>query len=175
MSGLPMKRLCVALPDIEVTRRVVTELHTQGVDKRRIHLLAREGIELEKIEDTTLIDETDFLPALERGLALGGTAGLLAGILSLVIPGGGMVLGGGAILLFTTVTGALTGGYLTAMVGADVPNTRLQQLRQGLEEGEILLMFDVPKKDVEKARDWVLRHHPEGDILGVEPPAEVIP
>ena len=44
-----------------------------------------------------------------------------------------------------------------------------------MSDGEILLMFDVPKKDVEKARDWVLRHHPEGDILGVEPPAEVIP
>jgi len=170
-----MKRLCVSLPDLEVTRRVVSELHAQGIGPDRIHLLAREGVELDSIPDTTLIDASDFKPALQRGLAFGGSTGLLAGIVAIVLPGSGVILGGGAILLATTLIGALTGGYLTAMVGADIPNSRLHRFREALEEGEILLMFDVPKDGLNQARDWISRHHPEADILEVEPPAPILP
>jgi hypothetical protein len=170
-----MKRLCVSLPNLDIARRVVSELHKKGVDASRLHLLAREGTELEDIKNTSIIDESDFLPAFERGIALGGTAGLLAGVASIVIPGSGIVAGGAAILLLTTVVGAGTAGYLTAIVGASVPNTRLHQFREALEEGEILLMFDVPRNEVDLAKEWVLQHHPDADILGVEPPASILP
>jgi len=170
-----MKRLCVSLPDLETTRRVVSELHNQGIDASCIHLLAREGVNVEEVKDTSLIDESDFVPALERGLAMGGSIGLLAGILILTLPGSGIILGGRAILLGTMLAGALTSGYLTAIVGADLPNTRLHALRQALEEGEILLMFDIPKENIEQAKDWVRRHHPEANILDVEPPPPISP
>jgi len=170
-----MKRLCVSLPDLKITRRVVSELHNQGIDSSRIHLLAKEGIKLEEVKDTSLIDESDFMPALQRGLAMGGSIGLIAGILILVLPGSGIILGGPAILLGSMFAGALTSGYLTAIVGADLPNTRLHQFREALEEGEILLMFDVPKDEIEQAKDWIRRHHPEADILDVEPPPPILP
>lgn len=170
-----MKRLCVSLPDLQITRGVVSELHNQGIDASRIHLLAKEGIELDAVSDTSLIDDSDFMPALERGLAMGGSIGLVAGILVLVLPGSGIILGGSAILLGSIFAGALTSGYLTAIVGADLPNTRLHQFRQALEEGEILLMFDVPKDEIEQTKGWVRRHHPEADILGVEPPPPILP
>ena len=38
------------------------------------------------------------MPAVERGLAIGGATGILAGIAAIALPGAGLVLGGGAIL-----------------------------------------------------------------------------
>lgn len=169
-----MKRLCVTLPNLDTARSIVNELHEVGMSSKHIHLLAREGTELDEVRNTTDIDESDFIPALERGLTMGGTTGLLAGLVALSIPGS-VVVGGGALLVFTTLLGAGTAGYLTAIVGSDVPNTRLHKFREALEEGEIMLLFDVPKDKVEESKQWVLRHHPEAEILGVEPNMPMLP
>ena len=116
----------------------------------------------------------DFLAGYERGLALGGAAGLFAGVLVVTFPPAGLVLGGGAILLME-VAGAGLGGLLSGIAGAAFHNSRLSTFEAALDEGKVLVLVDVPKRDVGQIEDLIHRHDPKVTIEGVEPEATIIP
>ena len=118
---------------------------------------------------------TTFLAGYERGLALGGAAGLFAGVLVVTFPPAGFILGGGAILLME-VAGAGLGGLLSGIAGAAFHNSRLSTFEAGLDyEGKVLVLVDVPKRDVGQIEGLIHRHDPKVTIEGVEPEATIIP
>ena len=51
----------------------------------------------------------------------------------------------GAVLIGTTILGAVLGMWVSSMVGSAIPNSRLQQFEAAIEQGGILLMIDVPR------------------------------
>jgi hypothetical protein len=168
-----MKRLCFLSPNQTHARHVVADLKGQGIPEQQIYAIAKEGIELEGLPDAGP-EVDDFLPAYERGVALGGTAALLAGLAAMVFPGTGIVIGGGMLLLYT-LFGAGFGGLLTAIGGAAFPSSRLQEFELALEKGQILVMVDVPAKEVEKYEMLIRKLDPEVRVEGIEPVAKVIP
>ena len=62
-------------------------LRDAGIADRHLYVVARHDIDLEGLPDAGPEDD-DFLPAYERGLAIGGVGGLLAGVLAIVNAGG---------------------------------------------------------------------------------------
>jgi hypothetical protein len=66
-------------------------------------------------------DISDLVPALQRGTAAGGAAGLLAGVAAVTFPPAGLTLGGGA-LLGLTAFGAGFGAWMSSMVGIGLPS-----------------------------------------------------
>lgn len=167
-----MKRLCMLSPDVEHARRLVAVLKDNDISERHIYVIAREDVDLEDLPDAGP-ESDDFLSAYQRGLAFGGAGGLLAGLFALAMPGG-PVIGGGALLLFG-LYGAGMGGLLTGLVGSDVSNTRLEQFESEIDKGKILLLADVRAGDVDRFEKLIKSVDDKIEVLGVEPPAPILP
>jgi hypothetical protein len=163
-----MRRIYFLTPNVASAQAIVNALLLARIEERRIHVLARQGTELADLPPARLAQSSDLVPALERGVAAGGLAGLLAGVAAVTFPPAGLVLGGGA-LLGLTLFGAGFGAWMSSMVGVGIPSSRLTQFEAAFARGDLLLMIDVPKARVEEIEALVKRHHPEAELEGLEP------
>lgn len=168
-----MKRLCFLSPDLAHTHGLVALLKANGIPEQHIYLLARDDIPLSDLPDAGP-ESDDFLPAYERGLKLGGAAGLAAGLFAMAFPPAGFVVGGGAALLLT-LYGAGLGAFMTGLAGAAFPNTRLQKYEEDIAAGKILVMADVPADKMGDYELLIKKEDPALEIHGFEPPAKLIP
>lgn len=161
-----MKRIYFLVPNLELARKIVDELLLARIEERHIHVLAKRGTPLEDLPEASFLQKTDFIPAMERGLALGGATGLLAGLAAMAFPH--IVIGGGAILAIT-LAGAGVGSWVASMVGMNVGNTQLKPFEEAIEKGEILMLVDVPKPRVDEISKLIQKHHPNVEFEGTEP------
>jgi hypothetical protein len=161
-----MRRIYFLIPDIEITRKIVDELRKEGIEDRHIHILAKRDTPMEDIPEAGVSIKTDFLPALERGAALGGTSGLLAGMVALRFAG--FALGGGP-LLGVIMAGATIGSLMGGLIGMNTGNTRLKQFEEAIERGEFLMLLDISKEQIESIKKLITKHHPEATFEGIEP------
>lgn len=162
-----MKRIYFLVPDIETTKKIVDELLLARVEERHMHVLAKRDTPMEDLPEASFLQKTDFIPALEQGIAIGGATGVLAGLVALALPTG-LVLGGGAVLALS-LAGAGLGAWWSSMIGASTGNRRLKDFEAAIEQGEFLMMVDVPKERVEEIEELVKKHHPEAECEGTEP------
>jgi hypothetical protein len=169
-----MRRIYFLLPDLGTARTVTDELLLARIEERHIHVIARQGTELGDLPKASLLQTSDVIPAVERGLAVGGVTGILAGVAAVSFPPAGVVLGGGAILA-TALAGSGIGAWMASMIGVDVANSQIRQFEDDIEKGEILFLVDVPKGRVEQIEAMVKAHHPEADIKGTEPHIPAFP
>lgn len=172
MRGL--KRLYFLIPDVDTARKIIDEMLLAHIPYEHIHLLARAGTPLEDLPQAGIAQQTDIVPALERGLAVGGTLGALAGLAALAFPPAGVVAAGGAIL-FGALGGAGFGAWVSAMIGVRLPNSRLERFETALEQGLLLMMIDVPRDRVDEFQENIKAHHPEAEIEGTEPTIPAFP
>jgi hypothetical protein len=169
-----MRRLYFLVPDVEDARKIVDELLLARIEERHIHLIAKEGIPMENLPEAGFMQKSDFVPALERGVTLGGATGVLAGLVAITFPPAEIILGGGA-LLASALAGAGVGGWLSSMIGSGMHNTRIKQFEEAIEAGELLMMVDVPKDRIDEIDELVKKHHPETEIEGTEPTIPAFP
>lgn len=162
-----MRRIYFLVPDLETTRKIVDELLLARVEERRLHVLARRDTPLDELPEASFLQKTDFVPALEQGVALGGVTGLLAGLAAVALPTG-LVLGGGAVLAIALL-GAGVGGWSASMIGASVGSRRLKAYEEAIERGEFLVMVDVPRDQVPAIEARVRKHHPAAECMGTDP------
>lgn len=162
-----MRRIYFLVPSIELTKNIVDDLLLARVEERHIHVLTKRGTPLEDLPEASFLQKTDFLPALEQGLALGGATGLLAGLAAIALPTG-LVLGGGALLAIS-LAGAGLGGLMSSMVGISIGSRRIERFQEAMENGEFLMMIDVPRDRIEAIEGIVKRHHPEAECEGTDP------
>ncbi len=169
-----MKRIYFLLPELAIAKQIVDELLSQGVPEKHIHIIANQNLALEPIPEAGLLQKSDFIPAVERGVAIGGASGVIAGLIGLSIPGFGAVLGGG-VLLATALAGAGIGSLLGSMVSLDVPNTRHKASQKAIEEGQTLMLVDVADDQLDFVSTAVIRHSPDATIENIEPRVQLIP
>ena len=171
-----MRRLYFLIPTVDSAKTIVDELLLSRIEQRHMHIAAADHHALieANLPEANLLQESDFVPAVERGLAIGGATGILAGIAAVALPGVGLVLGGGAILGIG-LAGAGVGAWLSSMIGISVPSTRLTEFEDAIKEGSLLMMVDVPKTRVEEITALIKQHHPEAEIEGTEPVIPAFP
>ena len=171
-----MRRLYFLIPTIDSAKTIVDELLLARVEQRHMHIAAADHHALTEanLPEANLLQESDFVPAVERGLAIGGATGILAGIAAVALPGVGLVLGGGAILGIG-LAGAGLGAWVSSMIGISAPSTRLTEFEEAIKEGSLLMMVDVPKTRVDEITDLIKQHHPEAEIEGTEPVIPAFP
>lgn len=161
-----MRRIYFLSPDIKTTHKIVDELRAEGVEDRHIHILAKRDTPLEDMPEASEYQKTDFVPAMERGAALGGVTGLLAGLVGLRFAGfaiaGGPVLG---VLLY----GATIGTIMSGLAGLEVGNSHVKQYAEAIENGALLVMIDLPKDRIEPISKLIVKHHPSAHFEGIEP------
>ncbi len=98
-----MRRLYFLIPDVGTAKRVVDDLLLARIPEPRIHIVAKDHRLLQEnaVSEAGLLQESDVVPAIEKGLAAGGAA---------CRPGGGY--------LSTSRAGARWGAILgTTMAG----------------------------------------------------------
>lgn len=132
-----MRRIYFLVPDIATANRIVDDLLMAKIEERHLHVLAKRGTPLEDLPEANLFQKSDFVPAVQQGLALGGTAGLLAGLVAVVLPPASTVIAGG-VLLATTLAGASVGAWLSGMVGMSIGNRRTKEYEEAIEAGQLL-------------------------------------
>jgi len=169
-----MKRIYFLSPDLETSRRIVDDLLLARIEERHIHVLAKRGTALQDLPEATLMQKSDFVPAVQRGMALGGGTGILAGLVAIALPGASPVIAGG-IVLASTLAGAGMGAWLGGMVGMNIGNTRLRRFEKAIEGGELLVMVDVPMARVEEVEARIKQHIPNAELEGTEPTIPAFP
>lgn len=161
-----MRTIYFLVPDIETTHKIVDELRAEGIAERHIHVLAKRDTPLQDMPEASLLQKTDFIPALERGAVLGGTSGLLGGLAGLAFSG--FVIAGGAIL-GVIMAGATIGSLAGGLMGMSAGNSKLTQFEDAIEKGELLVLIDIPRERIEEIKQKILKHHPTAEFEGIEP------
>ena len=169
-----MRRLYFMVPTVDSAKTIVNELLLARIEERHIHVIAKEGTPMEDLPEATLAQKSDVVPALERGIAVGGATGIVAGLVAVTFPPAGLALGGGALLAIA-LAGSGFGALMSTMVGVDLPNSRLKQFQAAIEKGELCMLIDVPKARVDEIEELVKKHHPEAHIEGTEPRIPAFP
>lgn len=169
-----MRRIYFLVPDIATTKRIVDELLLTRIDERHIHVIAKRGTELEDLPEANLMQKSDFVPAVERGLALGGSAGALAGLVAVALPPASTVIAGG-ILLGSALVGAGVGAWAGSMIGVSTGSSRIRQFEGAIEEGHLLVLADVPTDRVADIEASIKAHLPDVEIDGTEPKIPAFP
>ena len=67
------------------------------------------------------------------------------------------------------IVGAGFGAWALSMIGVSTPSNRLKRFEPAVEQGQILLMVDVPRSRVEEGESRLQALHPEAHLEGVEP------
>ncbi|HQU16495.1 MAG: DUF1269 domain-containing protein [Chromatiales bacterium 21-64-14] len=168
------RRLYFLLRDTAQAKRVVNELLLARVEAGHIHVLAKQGTPLEDLPEAGLLQKSDFVHGVEQGLALGGLTGAIVGVVLIAVAPSGLDLNGVAVLTMA-LAGALMGGWASGMIATDVPNSRLKRFKAAIEQGEVLMMVDIPKTRVQEVTALIRSHHPEAGMHGTEPTIPAFP
>ena len=169
-----MRRLYFLVPDVELASTIVDALLVARVPEPRIHIVAREGTSLGNLPEAGLAQKSDLIPAIERGIGLGGATGTLAGLVVIAIPGAA-VISAGALVLGLALAGGTAGAWISSMIGVSVRSPRLKPFEEAIARGELLMMVDVPKDRVTEIERAVCAVHPLARPEGVEPDIPAFP
>jgi len=157
------RRLYFLIPDRAHALSVVDELAREGVSTGNIHTLGDRGTQLDGLPTASLRQTNDAAGHLEDFL-------WNANLLSFVV-----ALGIFIVLLVTTgwnlwllvPAAIMMANFLAGLRFTRLPNTHLDEFRDALAHGEILLMVDVTEERVADIENLVHRHHPEATVGGV--------
>lgn len=134
-------------PGIGIAAKAIGAARSAGIDDDDIALVARDDISLDRIPDDRKLVMNDFYPAAARGVAAGGASGLLVGMVALITPIGLTIAGVGAMALI----GATTGAWVSALVGASVPDEVHRQFEEEIRAGQVLVVIDGQPDPLEHA------------------------
>lgn len=168
------RRLYFVLPDVDSARRTADDLLLARVEDRHMHFLARRGTDLGELHPAGYLMKSDALHGAGVGLGLGVLGGLAVGAVILFIPIEGTQPHPITVFISMLIGGAL-GAWISSMVGASVPNSRLKRFDADIAAGKVLLMVDVPFGAVERIREIVRARHPEAVPAGQVRPYPVFP
>lgn len=163
-----MDKLFYSLDSARTARIAVAELRRIGVPEKQISLAARPDIELEKLPDTYSAETSDFEPGLKRGIALGGSTGLVAGLAAAAIPPLGITLAGGALI---AIVGAAVGAWASALAGSAVPNDLRRMFETEIERGRVLLSVEASSDEMPAVRRTLQDIGPSVVPIDAPPPA----
>ncbi|RFP08230.1 DUF1269 domain-containing protein [Duganella sp. BJB475] len=161
------------LPDVPSARSMLDELLLARIEIGHMRFMARDGLPSD-MPDVSFLQKTDLVHGAQLGVVIGAIVGLGAGVFLTLFPVDGMTLRTAAILL-VALGGAIFGGWASGMNAAAVPNTRLKQFMPRVEQGQVLLIVDVPVRRVEEIEEMIAKRHPEISFGGMEPPMLAFP
>lgn len=140
-------------------RQAVADLEASGIASSDINLIANKYI----CEETARIDEPSAAgPGVGVGAALGGTAGLLAGLGVIAIPGLGPVVAAGALAATAVgaAAGAVTGGVVGALVSSGVPEEEAHVYCEAVRRGGTMVSVRVTDDNMGFVQRIMNRHRP---------------
>jgi hypothetical protein len=158
------RRLYFLLPDTRHARTVVDDLAASGIRLKAMHVVARPGLDTGDLPVASSRQLRDTGGRLETVFWDGNLLLFFAALAALVIlfllqAHWGWLLIPCAVMLATFVAGLV--------FTARIPNVHLSEFTDAIHHGELLLMVDVPVRQVSYVESLVHRHHPEAVAGGV--------
>ena len=154
------RRLYFLLPDVASATRTANDLLLARVEDRRMHFLAKRGTDLGDLHEANYLCKTDLARGAGIGLALGLLGGVILGSFIVNYPPEGTHPGMTAAMI-AAVLGAALGVWMGSMAAVAVPNSRLRSFNEQIGRGKVLLILDVPYREVDHIRGIVTSRHPE--------------
>jgi hypothetical protein len=156
------RRLYFLLPDKEHARSVVDELFREGISVTNMHTHGAKGTALDGLPASSPRQTNDAAGHLGNFLCS-------ANLLSFVV-----ALGIFIILAFTTGRNPwllapiliMAANFLISVGFARLPNAHLDEFKDALAHGEILLRVDVTEERVAEVEN-LIHHHPEAVVGAV--------
>jgi len=135
------------------------ELKAKGYE-RDLSLVARDE---EKSMDSgaASFGDQNLAEGTYTGGALGGIAGLLAGVGALLIPGIGPIVAAGPIA--ATLTGVVGGGLAGGLIDYGIPEERGEYYEEQVRRGGILVSVKSSDERIDEAAS-ILRHYGASDV-----------
>lgn len=168
------RRLYYLLPDLPSARKTMDDLLLARIEERHIHFLAKRGTPMDGLHEANILQKSDIVHGAQRGVLIGVALGCALGFViayAMAIDPKWQV----GLILLSSAFGAFFGGWTSSLVGAAIPNSRLQRFADEIEQGKILVIVDVPEHKVEEVKALVGRIHPEAVDRGIEVNVPVFP
>ena len=168
-------RIYWLLPNLESARKTMDDLLLARVTYGHLHFLARDDIDLTGLHQANVLQSSDVVRSAQAGLVIGIATGAVAGLaIAYFIPivGDSPQWGIAAVL---AIVGGLFGAWSSSMIGISTPSARLRRFEGAIEQGQILLMVDVPRSRVQEIEKLLQATHPEADLKGEEPGIPAFP
>lgn len=150
------KRLYFTLPDVSHAQALVNELTTAGINRRHIHALARDSVDLGDLPLATPRQSHDLAHRLEHWFWRANLTVFFLALAGFLIGLAGEP-GALAVLLLAVMIVTLVAGILWTRV----PDTDLREFHDALSHREVLLMVDVNPLKVHDVVRKVQSAHPE--------------
>ncbi|MEP6485448.1 MAG: hypothetical protein ABJB01_13445 [Rudaea sp.] len=141
-----MTRYVYAFDTSESAMSAVEYLGGNGLDGKRVSLVARGDINKNELPDSLVNVSMDFAPSVKRGIAIGAATGLAIGIIVPLIPAVGISLNPFELIAFL-IGGALIGAWSASLIGASVPNSLRRKFKDEIEAGHTLVVIDTDGVD----------------------------
>lgn len=140
-------------PNLDTAKAAMAAALGAGLHDEDILLVARSDIELDAIPNDHQEADSDFVPAALRGAGYGGAAGLLAGLVAVVVAPIGLTLAGAGAI---AVAGALVGSWASALMGSSLPDPVRRKFEAEIRAGNILLVIDATKQALADAEPSIV-------------------
>ena len=169
------RRIYWLIPDLASARRTMDDLLLARIAEPHIHFVARDGADMDGLHAANLLQTSDIVRAAQAGLVAGGAVGAVAGaVVAVFLPVIGEAPQWGMVGVLAVV-GAGFGAWSSSMIGISTPSNRLQRFMTAVEQGQYLLMVDVPRSRVEEIEAQLQAQHPEAHLEGIEPNIPAFP
>jgi hypothetical protein len=168
------RRMYYVMPDLASARRIMDDLLLARVEERHIHFLAKPGTPMEGLHECNVLQKTDLVHGAQTGLIVGALLGCIGGwlLVTFVLTEAHWQI---ATVIGTSILGGVLGMWVSSMVGSAIPNSRLKQFNDLIDQGCILCMIDVPEHQVERVKTLLGERHPEAQDRGLDPHIPVFP
>lgn len=161
-----MRRVYLLVPDTNIAKAIVTELaQKMHIPQRHMHALGNLSTPLGDLPEANLLQKSDVKFGIEMGASFGGVAGLWGALLAILYPpGGALEFPPELILIVGSLVGMVFGTIVSAMIAQGMPNHELQVFDAAIAKGQVLLILDIPQKQLDEAVRLLHRHYPHADI-----------
>lgn len=158
------KRIYCLLDSCQDGEAAYQALLLAEIPKSSIHCLARDGQCLNSLPPAGILQKTDLLHGLWRGLVCGGISGTAAGLFVAFNYPQMEWFGFGTVLMMSLV-GAVFGAWASSLIAISVPSSRLRAFQAQIDAGKVLFIIDIPESRVDGILK-LLDAHPRTQQVG---------
>ncbi len=163
-NSVTVEKLILLSEDVAAAKRLIATLHDIDVSKEYVTVVANKHTPLDELPDADL-HGSDVVPAYKRGMAIGGTAGLLAGMVALSVAPAGIVIAGAAAAA-GVLGGASFGAFAAALIGVNVPNSQLDEYEDAVKQGKVIVIAEIDEERLDEVKTEIRAKHDNVDIKG---------
>ena len=157
-----MKRLYFLTQDIKSVEIISHDIHDANVTDWNFHVLSKneKGLYSRHIHSANVLQKTDIIRSLERGVLRGAVIGAGLALIFSLIPIHGSTLSF-STLVSLFLASIILGGWQGNLSGYQNESYKLKPFHHKIEQGYFVIMIDVSTNQVTEIRELIKSKHPE--------------